>query len=316
MQGCHRHFVPTVLLVVAMAGAARAEKVPSAKLDIVPPTPEWIDSIRQKAPAHPTVAGPKRELLVFSLFTGYDHKVIPHVDRVFEVLAEKSGAFAAIVTTELDMLTPERLASFDAIVLNNNCSAGDRRNLFLDELERNAKYQGMSEAERQAKADLLEQSLLEFVSHGKGLVAIHGATTMLNRSAKFTEMIGAAFDYHPPNQELTIRTVHEDHPMVAAFRGKGPFVHRDEPYLFNGPYEAMNFRPLLVMDAESVKDPSGRFADRPRYVAWIKRHGDGRVFYCSPSHFPESYESTTLLQFLLDGVQYATGDLKCDDSKP
>ena len=53
-----------------------------------------------------------------------------------------------------------------------------------------------------------------------------------------------------------------------------------------------------------------------RYVAWIKPHGQGRVFYCSPSHFPESYQSATLLQFILDGVQYAAGDLKCDDSTP
>jgi type 1 glutamine amidotransferase len=53
-----------------------------------------------------------------------------------------------------------------------------------------------------------------------------------------------------------------------------------------------------------------------RYVAWIKPHGKGRVFYCSPSHFPESYESPTMLQFLLDGIQYAAGDLECDDSTP
>jgi type 1 glutamine amidotransferase len=53
-----------------------------------------------------------------------------------------------------------------------------------------------------------------------------------------------------------------------------------------------------------------------RYVAWIRSYGKGRVFYCSPSHFPESYESPTMLQFVLDGVQYAAGDLKCDDSTP
>ena len=46
-------------------------------------------------------------------------------------------------------------------------------------------------------------------------------------------MVGGAFDYHPPNQEVTIRTVDEKHPLVAAFRGKEPFVHRDEPYCFN-----------------------------------------------------------------------------------
>ena len=158
--------------------------------------------------------------------------------------------------------------------------------------------------------------MLDFVARGKGLVVIHGAPTLLNKSAKFTQMIGAAFDYHPPNQEVTVRTVDEDHPLVAAFRGKGPFIHRDEPYCFKGPYEKLDFRPLLSMDTERLKDPNGQVGDMPRYVAWIKPHGDGRVFYCSPSHFPESYQSATLLRFLLDGVQYAAGDLKCDDSTP
>jgi len=89
------------------------------------------------------------------------------------------------------------------LVLNNNCSIGPRRNLFLDELERNPRYRGMTAKQRQAKADFLEQSILDFVASGKGLVAIHGAPTMLNNSAQFTEMIGAAFDYHPSNQELS-----------------------------------------------------------------------------------------------------------------
>jgi type 1 glutamine amidotransferase len=241
---------------------------------------------------------------------------MPHVDRVFEVLGEKSGAFEATVSVDIEKLSPESLAAYDVLVLNNNCSKGPRRNLLLDELESNPKYGGMTEQDRQAMSDALEQSMLGFVAGGKGLVVIHGAPTMLNNSAKFTEMIGAAFDYHPPNQEVTVRTVDDVHPLVAAFRGKGPLIHRDEPYCFSGPYEKLDFRPLLSMDVEGLKDPKGRVGDIVRYVAWIKPYHDGRVFYCSPSHFPESYESATLLQFLLDGVQYAAGDLKCDDTTP
>ena len=160
----------------------------------------------------------------------------------------------------------------------------------------------------------MEQSLLDFVAGGKGLVVIHGAPTLLNNSAKFTEMVGGAFYYHPPNQTLTVRTVDAGHPLVAAFRGKGPFIHRDEPYCFNGPYAKFDFHPLLVIDTQGLKDPKGDAGKMVRYVAWIKPYGKGRVFFCSPSHFPESYTSPTLLRFLLDGTQYAAGDLKCDDS--
>ena len=81
---------------------------------------------------------------MFSLFTGFKHDVIPHVDRVFEVLGKKSGAFDATRTVDIEALTPQGLAAYDVLVLNNNCSIGPRRNLFLDELERNPKYRGMT----------------------------------------------------------------------------------------------------------------------------------------------------------------------------
>ena len=303
-------------LVAALAGVVHAEKIPYAKTKIEPPTAEWLAVIEKNAPAKPTVEADKRKVLVFSLRTGYDHKVMPHVDRVLEILGKKSGAFDAVVTIDIEQLTPANLISYDVLVLNNNCPKGPRRNLFLDEMESNPKYGEMTAEERQAKSDALEQSVLDFVSGGKGLVVIHGAPTILNNSVAFTEMIGASFDYHPPNQEVTVRTVDEGHPLVAAFRGKGPFIHRDEPYCFKGAYEKLDFRPLLSMDTEGLKDPKGHVGDMVRYVAWIKPHGNGRVFYCSPSHFPESYESVSLLQFLLDGVQYTAGDLKCDDSTP
>ncbi|MBN1341579.1 MAG: ThuA domain-containing protein [Phycisphaerae bacterium] len=312
----HRHFAFGLLLVAASACAVRAEKIPYAKSNIVPPTPQWTAKVKENAPAKPTVEAPKRKLLVFSLRTGYDHKVMPHVDCVFRVLGEKSGAFETTISTDIEDLMPDKLAPYDVLVLNNNCSVGERRNLLLDEMEKNKEYSGMTEQQRQAKSDMIEKSMLDFVAGGKGLVVIHGAPTMLNNSAKFTEMVGGAFDYHPPNQEVTVRTVDESHPLVAAFRGKGPFIHRDEPYCFKGAYEKLDFRPLLSMDTKSLKDPNKRAGKMVRYVAWIKPYGKGRVFYCSPSHFPESYESPTLLRFVLDGTQYAAGDLKCDDSTP
>jgi uncharacterized protein len=304
-----------LLISLALAGsAAAAERVPDAASQIVPPTPEWENAVRAAAPDKPTVRADKRQLLVFSRFTGFDHKVIPHVDRVFEILGAKSGAFDTRVSVDIESLMPASLGAYDVLVLNNNCSRGPRRHLFLDVLETEARYEHLTPAEREAKANALEESLLAFVAGGKGLVVMHGAPTLLNNSKRFTEMVGGAFFYHPPNQEVTIRTVDADHPLVAAFRGREPFIHRDEPYCFNGPYEQQNFRPLLAMDTAGLRDPKGEAAKMARYVAWIKPHGQGRVFYCSPSHFPESYTSPTLLRFLLDGTQYASGDLQCDDS--
>jgi len=309
-----KHLPWTFALWLITAAVGAAERIPEPDQKIVPPAPEWEGVVRAAAPAKPTVQAAKRKLLVFSRFTGYDHKVIPHVDRVFQILGAKSGSFDTTVSVDIESLASESLNAYDVLVLNNNCSKGPRRHLLLDVLETDSKYQGLTPAEREKKANALEQSLLAFVGGGKGLVVIHGAPTMLNNSKEFTGMVGGAFFYHPPNQEVTVRTVDASHPLVAAFQGKEPFIHRDEPYCFHGPYERMEFRPLLFMDTQGLRDPKGEAGKMVRYVAWIKPYGQGRVFYCSPSHFPESYTSPTLLRFLLDGTQYASGDLKCDDT--
>lgn len=308
-------FALAVLSASLFTSVLRAEEIPYAPSQIVPPTPEWCETVEQAAPAKPTVEAEKRKLLVFSLRTGFNHLVMPHVDRMLEIVGKKSGAFDVTVSLDIESLTPESLAKYDVLVLNNNCSVGPRRNLLLDVLEKDAKYADMTDAERQTKSDALEQSMLDFVAGGKGLVVVHGAPTLLNNSEKFTDMVGGSFLYHPPNQKVTVNTVDADHPLVAAFKGKGPFIHRDEPYCFGACYEEFNFRPLLKMETAELNDPSGRADDMVRYVAWIKPHGDGRVFYCSPSHFPASYESPTMLQFILDGIQYAAGDYEVDDSK-
>jgi type 1 glutamine amidotransferase len=300
-----------LLLTAVAIGAAGAAPIPSAKN---PLPPQWKAAVDKAAPAKPTVAAPKRKVLVFSLFTGYNHTVIPNVDYVFRTLGKKSGAFDATITKDIEALTPKRLAAYDVLVLNNNCSVGPRRNLFLDVLERDPKYHGLSEKERQAKANALEQSLLAFARNGKGIVAIHGAPTLLNNSKAFTEMIGGAFCYHPPFQKVTLHVVDAKHPLCAAFRGHDPFVHQDEPYLFSGCYAKLDFHPLLALDTAKVTDKRGETGKMARYVAWIKPYGKGRVFFCSPSHSPASYENAALLRFVLDGVQYAAGDLKCDDS--
>ena len=295
---------------------AWAERVPYANSKIEPPTPAWTAKIQSLAPTRATVDAAKRKVLVFSLFTGFKHNVAPYVDRVFEVLGKKSGAFDATQTVDIEALTPKRLAAYDVLVLNNNCSIAPRRNLFLDELEAQSQIPRHDGKPTTGASGLFAAIATRFCRRWKG-------TGCNSRRCNDVEQLRQVYRddrRRPstiilPNQELTLSTVDADHPLVAAFRGKGPFVHRDEPYCFKGSYEKLNFHPLLSMQVKGVSDPQGRLGKIARYVAWIKPYGKGRVFYCSPSHFPESYETATLLQFLLDGVQYASGDLKCDDSK-
>ena len=44
--------------------------------------------------------------------------------------------------------------------------------------------------------------------------------------------------------------------------------------------------------------------------AWVRSYGKGRVFYTGFGHRAELYRNPTILQFYLDAIQFACGDLK------
>ena len=266
-------------------------------------TKEWIESMRKVAPGNPA-AEPKqkRRVLMFSVSTGYMHWVIPHTAEIVKIIAKTSGAFVVEETEDPESFVPENLERFDAVIFNNNCSMDEKRDLFLDILG------------DEARSETLRKNIIAYVSAGGGLVSLHGGIIAFNNAEDWGEMQGGSFDNHPAQQELVLTTVDPSHPLVQAFRGK-PFVHIDEPYLFKGAYDRTDFRPLLVMDKDNLimheGDPT---PSRTCYAAWIKPYGEGRVFYCSPSHNAQSFDDPRLMQFILDGMQYAFGDIECDDS--
>jgi type 1 glutamine amidotransferase len=251
----------------------------------------------------------KKNILIFSLHTGYEHWTIPHTAAVSKLLAERSG-FTVSTTKDIAMFDSEQLEKFDAIVLNNNCSIGDRRNLFWDVLKEDP---SLTDTDREARANALEKNLIHYVSSGGGLMILHGGIVMQNKSEAFGNMVGGSFDYHPKQQNITVKLVDADHPMVRAFQG-APFEHIDEPYFFDNAYFDYDFRPLLFMEADQLEGKKEAVGDNIKYVSWIKRFGNGRVFYASPSHNAQSYENPGLLGFLADGLKYVVGELACDDT--
>lgn len=252
----HKALIIALLLGSGLLAGA-VEQTPDIAETIVPPTPEWQAKITSLAPEKPRVE-PKapRKVLVCSLATGYCHKVIPHVKEVMNILSA-TGAFEATHSDDIEMFTPDKLKEFDAVVLNNTCTKGPARNWFLDVL---ASKPGLTNEQQHARAAAAENSLIEFVANGKGLVAVHGAVVFLNQSENFSDLLGGSFVTHPKTQRITLTPVDPKHPLVKAFKGEA-FIHTDEPYLFH-----------------------------------------------------KAYESSRMLQYHLDGLQYALGDLECEDA--
>lgn len=281
------------------------------KLESFEVTADWKNKINQLAPEGVQDAPvQKPKILLFSVSTGFYHWVIPHTDEVIKILAEKTGVFNVQQSNDINVFQKNELAKYDAIILNNNCPERPRRNIFYDMLESDS---NISENKKLQLAAGYEENLFDFVEKGGGLMAIHGGIIFLNENMKFSKMLGGSFDYHPKQQKIEVMPVDPDHPMVRAFNGE-PLIHIDEPYLFKNAYHDYHFRPLLWMDASELEGLKKPLKKNVQYVSWIKRFGEGRVFYVSPSHNAQSFEDPRLLKYYLDGIMYVTGNLECDDS--
>jgi type 1 glutamine amidotransferase len=282
-------------------------------LAVVSLTPAWKQKIEALAPSQTRFpsTSPKK-ILLFSLHTGFEHWVIPHTEEVFKILGSKSKGFTITASKDIHQFEKVSLANYDAIILNNTCSKPDHRHLFWDQLRAESKADS---AAVMAKAQELESNLIEFVSRGGGLLLLHGAVTTLNNSSKFSDLVGASFDYHPPQQQVQVKLENPSHPLVAAFPKEG-FSHVDEPYFYKNAYSKLNFTPLLYFDNAQIQNQRANqeLKSGKTYVAWIRPEGKGKVMYISPSHNAQSFENPALLQFFLDGLQYVVGDVNCDET--
>lgn len=302
----------TFLFFIALIAQSNISFSQIQSLEPIPLDDAWKQKIYELAPEDTGApVAKKHRVLLFSLFTGFEHWAIPHVDYVMKTLGEKSGAYEVTQSNDIAMFEKKNLTQFDAVILNNNCSVGDRRDLFYDALS--AANANLSEAQVMKKAAKLEKNLLSFVKKGGGLIAVHGGIVMQNNSSEFSRMLGGSFDYHPPQQKLELNIFDPAHPVTKPFCGNS-FIHIDEAYFFKNAYSDKNFRPLLYMNISKIEGVKHETEDTVAFVSWIKPYGKGRVFYTSPSHNAQSYAHAEMLLFYLNGIQYALGDMKCADS--
>jgi hypothetical protein len=137
---------------------------------------------------------------------------------------------------------------------------------------------------------------------------------------EFNKMMGGYFKFHWVDpQEITYKIDDPKSPLTAMFKG-APLVVRDETYTFNQEsFSRDNVHVLTsvdydkMSDVDKAKEPNQR-TDHDYALSYIKREGNGRMFYMAHGHHERNYAVKPLMEHLLAGVQYALGDLKADDS--
>jgi type 1 glutamine amidotransferase len=252
------------------------------------------------APARPRQP---RKLLIYTRTAGFRHPSIPVGVRAITMMGDKTGAYLAHHTEDESFFEPEKLKTFDAVLMLN--TTGDC-----------LRPRGDNPEEVRRREEALKQSLVEFVAGGKGLLGVHAATDTYHRWREYNQMMGGVFAGHPWTKKVPVKNLEPDHPLNAMFGGKD-FEVFDEIYQFTLTSALPTERKfLLALDTAKMSD-AGRGIRKeagPYPISWVSTYGRGRTFYCSLGHQEEIYCDPAILKHYLAGIQYALGDLDVDAS--
>jgi uncharacterized protein len=257
---------------------------------------------KQMEAALPTEACVKpakpRKLLVYVESKGYYHASIPIVAAAIKGIGDKTGAWETTFGNDPAVFTPENLAKYDGVFMDNTVTESPN-------------------------TDEGKKALLDFVKGGKGFMACHAGADCNHKWPEYADLVGAEFVAHWWGViKASNRIEDPTSPLVSMFPKEG-FIAWEEIYTFKKPtaakpqgYSRDKVHVLLSLDVVASKvDPSkGDFKDGDYALSWIKKYGDGRVFYTAYGHQNELMWSKPILKHYLAGIQYALGDLKADDT--
>jgi type 1 glutamine amidotransferase len=258
-------------------------------LEGAPVPADDLQKIQNAAPTEPTVKPAKpRRLLVFTLAKGYIHDATPWGVEALRILGAKTGAYTATPSDDPGVFRLESLREFDAVCFLNTC------------------YTPFTNA-------VLRQNLLGFVRGGNGYVGIHCSAHTFLDWPEFGRMQGAYSTNHPWVEKITALVEEPDHPLMKCFGG-GSFEIADEIYQFGEPYSRDHLRVLMRLDTQrtDMNKPGIFRKDGDFGLVWVRRYGQGRVFYSAFGHEKAVFWNPVVLRHYLAGIQYALGDLQAD----
>jgi type 1 glutamine amidotransferase len=257
-----------------------------------PISEEDRSAIAEAVPESATAKPQKtRRALVFYRCGGFIHGSIPYGNAALEELAKKTEAFDVDLADTYDVFSDENLKQYDCIILNNTT---------------NMQFPEVSQL----------NAFMDFIAGGKGLVGIHAASDNFGRHPEARAIVGGEFGGHPWGAGGTWAFKLDDpgHVLNKAFGGDG-FWHKDEIYQYKpSTFVGTGVLRILVSLDMSKEKVSSRIKDGPREVpvSWVRTAGDGRVFYTNFGHNQSTFQKPAMLRHMLDGIQYAMGDLEAD----
>lgn len=236
-----------------------------------------------------------RKLLVVDISpAGMSHSTVPHANHLLMAMGKKTGAWETVLDNDMNNLKYPKIKDYDGIYFNSNVGE-----LFAEPAVR--------------------EGVARFVREGGGLGGIHGTPWASRNWDEFAEIIGAKSAPHRIEQGV-MKSYDPSSPIMKPF-GTRPLPFREEYYRFEhdgaGRLRWDRARVLMTVDLD---DPAieprpwdgYKRPDNIYPVTWIRKYGQGRTFYCSLGHIPETFMTPEIVGHLLAGVQFMLGDLDAD----
>ena len=229
---------------------------------------------------------PPLRVLYLSQSVGFVHETVRRPpgglapsEIALQTMAADSGAFTVELTQDARDLTAGRLADLDVLVFSTT---------------------GARPIDRETWA-----AIVAWIESGRGgFVGIHSAAdTQLDfegGEAAYTAFLGGQFDGHPWTQGMPIRlsNLEPSHPLAAMWPDGTD--HAEEIYQYAG-FDPDRVRVLQTLDmsAGPLRRPY------PVPVTWVRRIGDGRLFYTNLGHTPSTWDDPRFRDQIVAAIRWA-----------
>lgn len=255
-------------------------------------------------------AAKTKKILLFTRSASFEHSIIK-AGKDEEPLA--LGVLSAlglprnwefVHTKDGGAINAENLARFDAFIF---ITTGDLTALREGKDKKPLPAEDVNQKPMTAEG---KAALLAAVSAGKGFLAIHNASDTFHSPGDrwvdqgagevdpYISMLGGEFISHGEQQVAQIRVVDKKFP---GFMDIGDKLQLKEEW-----YSLKNLSPdmhaLLVLESETMTGP---MYARPAFpVAWVRKHGKGRVFYSALGHREDVWVLPAFQKMLVGGLSY------------
>lgn len=259
----------------------------------------------------------KPRLLFFTRSQGFQHEVVnrqlagkngrlgtpgqlAHAEFVVTQLGEKHG-FDVDCTKDGRVFIPEEIAKYDAFFFYTTM-----------DLTAEKAADGSAPMPKEGK-----QLLLDAIAAGKGFLGSHCAADTFHSPNyrqyannppeeldPYIKMLGGEFIVHGAQQKakMVVTSPSFLEPSLQDFD-----LHEEWYSLKNF---ADDLHVILAQDSTGMK---GDMYQRPRFPAtWVRRHGQGRVFYTSMGHREDVWTNPLFERLLLGGLAWAFGQTSPD----